>query len=808
MESSSGSECETQTATEVTAMCNIFTQFTMAGMGNSSTLSAPQTTCTSTKRRMTQGCEVTPVTTTLFGGCTKTQTATDLTKFCTELISAGVTYTPCTKTVSTVFEGCSVTATTTSVIDDICQAQVTFAPDDPQGEFGTLPANASNETCPYFPGVNVTVLDDQGEDGQRQNDTCPMPNGTRPSLDDDQGDDEPRKACNLNNGTTTDGGTAPSCPASNDTLIQGPDGAEDGNITSTSCPLNNTIALEPDGALDNDTAPLCGNPTLNLNLTMEQGLGQGEDGDSAKSCSIGGNSTLEVDNEQGEDAEPQQNVSCPISPDGMLLSPLADLGDYAPANGSSCPLLDSRFPISWLDEQGDDWVSIINVCPIPNITIKELPDEPEEPANLTSQSTISQTSTSSSSTSSADCKPPDVDHLGWCHLVSDPRETARGEARDVESSQSANLEVLGIEDETSPARERTTLFAERDDPMTSSCVCNWQTPGQVVTAIVKCGTTMCPNWQTSTESKTKPGTEPWDIWHTPVSTLTFPPARCRCDAPTQDGVGLCSEVHNFFFSGNLADGYHCACESTKVVSYATVCGQTVCPNGKDYTTPISPAKCADSECAWPTNTNLGRCRLQPAASLKWVVGAPGRVGGPPEQKIESHSEFDYCLCQGQSTTLVSAMPACDTKKHICPNQVDLITETWAAATTTSCPEELPKLPFFESCNPYTYTGKETSWRDVMEDVETYTKTYCKCNKPGETAKSDSSWLIPTVSRECDGGYVCHNSVGFIAAEAAIHKVAMQWNTTATAAGFLAVATTDATPGSVPTAAGPTGTVVR
>jgi hypothetical protein len=351
--SESESECETtMTATQVTAMCNIFTEVIGINMGNDTTLSAPQTTCTSTKRRITQGCEVTGTTTTMYDSCTRKQTATEITKFCTESISAGVTYSPCTKTASTVFEGCSVTATTTSVIDAVCQAQVTFAPDDPQGEFGSLPTNASNETCPYFPGVNVTVLDDQGADGQ-QNDTCPMPNGTRTSIDDDQGDDEPKSSCTLNNGTTIDSSSAPSCPLSNATLIQGPDGAEDGNVTA-SCPLNNTVVYEPDGALDDDTAPSC-NATFGFNITMEQELGQGEDGlRSNASCPLG-NSALEVDNDQGEDRQPTEENSCPVIPDGIILSPLADLGDYAPANASSCPALDGRFQISWLDEQGDDW---------------------------------------------------------------------------------------------------------------------------------------------------------------------------------------------------------------------------------------------------------------------------------------------------------------------------------------------------------------------------------------------------------------------------------------------------------------------
>jgi hypothetical protein len=385
-----------------------------------------------------------------------------------------VTYTPCTKTVSTVFEGCSVTATTTSVIDDVCQAQVTLAPDDPQGEFGTLPTNASNETCPYFPGVNVTVLDDQGSDGQKQNNSCPMPNGTRTSFDDDQGDDEPKQICKLGNGTAIDGTTAPSCPLSNATLIQGPDGAEDGNVTA-SCPLNNTVNLEPDGALDGDPAPLC-NATFNLNMTMEQELGQGEDGaPSNNSCPIGGNSTLEVDNEQGEDKQSTQEDLCPVIPDGIVLSPLADQGDYAPVNESSCPLLDSRFPISWLDEQGDDWQPIISACPIPNITIEVLPDDPADSVNSTSQSKTS----SASASSTTDCSPPLVDRIGRCALVL-PKMKARRDKLMVEDWQAA---------------QATSMLAERDvtsgPSVTSwSCSCAYTTVGQVVNATTKCGTPM------------------------------------------------------------------------------------------------------------------------------------------------------------------------------------------------------------------------------------------------------------------------------------------------------------------------------
>lgn len=371
--SSSESECETtMTATDVTAFCNVVTQF--GNFGNTSSFAAPQTTCTSTKKRVTEGCTVKATTTSVFDSCSKTQTATDVTKFCTESVSGGVTYTPCTKTASTVFEGCSVTATTTSVVDEACQAMVTLAPDDPQGEFGSL---QKNDTCPFYPGVEISPLDDQGQDGQKENDTCPLFNGTRPSIDDDQGDDG-TMSCKAKNGTSTGSGKGGSCPATMANLVQGPDGAEDG---SESCPMNNTITYEPEGDLEGDDAPSCNASMSSMNVTLDMDLSQGEDGVAPQSCSLDSNSTLEVDNEQGEDGPSEGG--CPVPPAGMIISPLADQGDYAPMN-DSCPMLDPRFPISPMDEQGDDPRPKVSACPIPNITIEELPDDPAEQSSINS----------------------------------------------------------------------------------------------------------------------------------------------------------------------------------------------------------------------------------------------------------------------------------------------------------------------------------------------------------------------------------------------------------------------------------------
>jgi hypothetical protein len=241
-QSLSQSECETKTATHITAFCNIVTQVPGSGNGSSAT-SAPRTTCTSTKEEVTQGCSVKGTTTSEFDSCSQTQTATEFTKYCTESVSDGKTYTPCTKTVSTVFEGCSVTATTTSVIDEACHAMVTFAPDDPQGEFGSLPPQ--NDTCPYLSSVNISPSDDQGQDGMKGNGTCPIWNGTRPSFDNDQGSDEPR-TCSMSNDTMVlelgfldqgqDGFLNQSCPIGTDlTIVVDAEQGEDGNAEQN-CP--------------------------------------------------------------------------------------------------------------------------------------------------------------------------------------------------------------------------------------------------------------------------------------------------------------------------------------------------------------------------------------------------------------------------------------------------------------------------------------------------------------------------------------------------------------------------------------------
>jgi hypothetical protein len=108
---------------------------------------------------------------------------------------------------------------------------------------------------------------------------------------------------------------------------------------------------------------------------------------------------------------------------------------------------------------------------------------------------------------------------------------------------------------------------------------------------------------------------------------------------------------------------------------------------------------------------------------------------------------------------------------------------------------LPRLPWFESCNLATGTFTTTIDGDLLSSRV----TFCTCNKVSETGHEASSYVISTVSRECNGIYMCHNSVGFIEGKPKAHK-RIERATTATAAGPLLAVTTDATPGSVPTAA--------
>jgi hypothetical protein len=154
--------------------------------------------------------------------------------------------------------------------------------------------------------------------------------------------------------------------------------------------------------------------------------------------------------------------------------------------------------------------------------------------------------------------------------------------------------------------------------------------------------------------------------------------------------------------------------------------------------------------------------------------------------------------------MVDAMPGCNTDNpRICPNQVDIVTHTWPRVTQQRCLSALPRLTWFDSCAlaTHVYSGVRRNGSS-KEDEITVTSTFCKCNKVGETEKTDSSYVLSTVRRDCDGGYLCHNSVGFVVPwnSATDKRDERTITATATAVLPLLAVTTDATPGSVPTTA--------
>jgi hypothetical protein len=218
------------------------------------------------------------------------------------------------------------------------------------------------------------------------------------------------------------------------------------------------------------------------------------------------------------------------------------------------------------------------------------------------------------------------------------------------------------------------------------------------------------------------------------------------------------------------------------------------------------ATCSDSDCVWPTNINLGRCTFRPVSTL-YFVPPYDDPAHDAHWEVAYHPGIDYCDCQGQGTTMVSAMDGCTSTLRLCPNQVGLGAGNWDSAIATTlgpaCPTALPRLPYFEACGLTTFTGSNPS-RTHFSDMDNYTiRTFCTCNYVGETGSRASSYVIETVDRECDGGYICHNSVGFVTGKPKANKRVPERTSTATAASPLLAVTTDATPGSAPMAPGPT-----
>lgn len=833
-------ECETKkTATEVTEYCNVVTQF--ANFGSTSSVAAPRTTCTSTKIRVTHGCEVTATTTSKFNNCSKTQTATGFTKFCTESVSGGVTYTPCTKTISTVFEGCSVTATTTSVVDEACQAMVTLAPDDPQGEFGSLPAN---DTCPFYPGIEVSVLEDQGQDGKEENGTCALFNGTRPTIDDDQGSGS-SKSCKSKNGTASSGG---SCPVSIATLIQGPDGAEDG--TEKSCPMNFTMPLEPDGILEGEDAPSC-NATVGFNVTYEMELGQGEDGYRNQSCAL--NTTLEVDNEQGEDGELNEGDEggegggsggrgerggrkggCPVPPDGVIISPLADQGDYAPMNESSCPDLDPRFPVSPLDEQGDDMMPEVSFCPMSNITIEEFIDHPDEQdsSSSTQKSKTSSSSKSKTKASSTSSVNSTLQSEIWSAFIAKAtasitasiNSTLQNEiwsafiSKATASNTCAPPKVSNLGD-CSLVVPMQIIRSKPSNGFAWSCGCENQ-QRRTVSPTVVCGKTMCPNhvWKSTSSSSEEPVTHLPDLPtlsslsislksnkpQKPQTTSEYSPC-LPCNIPKSTQYGSCSTwktwSHIYIPPGmQQVPGptkTSCKCEfegGTTKVNREVVCGQTVCPNQAEQISLKYPNECPWSACVPPLNSDFGRCALK---THLWMA-----------RDLQSMTGYE-CNCDMQPSTRVNVQTGCN-GRPVCPNQINMVTNvpSWTdivpqGEQTKACWTYLPSLLFFGSCT--------LTWKPV-DSAPPFLgrKDACYCN-----VKDDPEWpaIFEPKHTACGGGWLCPNSdpikverrsaglnESFEVNDGTWHGMVLELPATATAVVPLMPMVTDATPGSVPLAA--------
>jgi hypothetical protein len=299
---------------------------------------------------------------------------------------------------------------------------------------------------------------------------------------------------------------------------------------------------------------------------------------------------------------------------------------------------------------------------------------------------------------------------------------------------------------------------------------------------------MCPNWQTtSTKTTSAIDTNPLFTFSdpTPTTKYTYPPATCKCNIPTETDIGLCST--KFIAVGGVrinSMSSWCGCESKKKVDFSTECGRLVCPNLKETTEWTTPTPCPVELCDWPKNTELGLCE---SINVGLVEG-----------RTVPHFLADYCACGNQGTAMVDFVTGCDGSR-ICPNQAELITDSHDLPY--DCPTALPHLPFFESCGVHTLTGS------IQVDGKLEVSTRCTCNAPGNDL---SYWQVPTVSGMRCGEYLCPNSAGVVKETAApglwppiTMKRGLQQDTSATAVMPLLAVTTDATPGSIPTAAGPT-----
>jgi hypothetical protein len=205
---------------------------------------------------------------------------------------------------------------------------------------------------------------------------------------------------------------------------------------------------------------------------------------------------------------------------------------------------------------------------------------------------------------------------------------------------------------------------------------------------------------------------------------------------------------------------------------------------KETTEFTTPTPCPNSLCDWPRNTELGICESVNV----------GLVEGRKEPDILAA----YCACDDGGTAKVDFATGCDGSR-VCPNQIGLITDSHDLKR--GCPTSLPHLPFFESCGVYTWTAS------IQTDGKPDVSTRCTCNDPGNDL---SSWQVPIVSGTMCGEYLCPNSAAVVKETAwpglfvpITMKRELLQDTSATAVRPLFAVTTDATPGSIATAAEPT-----
>jgi len=250
---SSSSICSLVTLHNITSYCESY--FNTKSFFNVPSI-VTGTTCPSSTTESTTFCESaslvtrkSTIATTSWRDC-KNTTVGDLTKYCLTS-SARPTFTTCPDSTTGNRTGCFITATTaSSIANETCAVGANLLGyADPQGEFGQI-IPMLNQSCPYLPGINVSMNEDQGQ-CSNLSDLCSKPSSPYlsplPSINDHQGDN--------------DDGLCPTDPIGD----QSPECALDGNLTE-SCywPINSTDQINPfDADQGQDGSELCEAPLAN-----------------------------------------------------------------------------------------------------------------------------------------------------------------------------------------------------------------------------------------------------------------------------------------------------------------------------------------------------------------------------------------------------------------------------------------------------------------------------------------------------------------------------------------------------------------